>query len=83
MQATCCSCASATPSLYLLPAADGWAASRSMGNATSHGSRVWQRAGSERRVVLSSFQSKNLDFPSREGGSWGRAFRHPLLVPSL
>ena len=56
-----------------------------MGNATSHGSRVWTRSGadSERRVVLSSFQSKNLDFPSREGGSWGRAFRHPLLVPSL
>jgi len=54
-----------------------------MGNATSHGSRVWSCTGSERRVVLSSFQSKNLDFPSREGGSWGRAFRHPLLVPSL
>ena len=50
-----------------------------MGNATTHGSRPWVH-GQERRVVLSSYQSRNLDFPSPQHAR-SRAFRHPLLAP--
>ena len=48
------------------------------GNAVTHGSRPWT-AAHERRVVLSSFQSSNVDFPRPRDGR-GRAFRNPRLV---
>ena len=37
----------------------------------------------QRALMGADDNSSSLDFPSREGGSWGRAFRHPLRVPSL
>ena len=51
------------------------------GNAVTHGSRPWT-APHERRVVLSSFQSSNVDFSSQHYDGRERAFRHPRLVPT-